>query len=202
MTMMGAVESIAARGVEAKRAVSSAAWGMAKLLRLFAAAGFLIISGCSAGSMSDLEAYVNEVLSRPGGKITPIPPLEPYAVYTYQSSEGVDPFEPFFQEPPEPTTVAGEGGGLAPDPNRNKEELEGYALDSLRMMGTLEQDETIWGIIRTPDGAIHRVQSGNYMGRNHGKITHISEEKIELTEIVPDSGGRWQERPAGLALAE
>lgn len=152
--------------------------------------------------MSDLESYVSEVLSRPGGKIEPIPPLEPYVVYTYQSSDGVDPFEPFFQEVPEPTTVAGEGGGPAPDPNRNKEELEGYSLDSLRMMGTLEQDETIWGIIRTPDGAIHRVQSGNYMGRNHGKITHISEEKIELTEIVADSQGRWQERPAGLALAE
>lgn len=174
-----------------------------KLVRLLAATAFLAISGCVGGSMSDLEAYVNEVLSRPGGKITPIPPLEPYAVYTYQSSDGVDPFEPFFQEPPEPTTVAGEGGGgPAPDPNRNKEELEGYALDSLRMMGTLEQDETIWGIIRTPDGAIHRVQSGNYMGRNHGKITHISEEKIELTEIVADSRGRWQERSAGLALAE
>ena len=147
--------------------------------------------------MRDLERYVSEVLSRPGGKIEPIPPLEPYVVYTYKSSDGVDPFEPFFQDEPDLTTVAADGDGLAPDPNRNREELEGYALDSLRMMGTLEQDETIWGIVRTPDGAIHRVQSGNYMGRNHGKITHISEEKIELTEIVPDSQGRWQERPAG-----
>ncbi len=200
---MGAVESIAALGAGANRVLSRTALGNRKVLRLVAAGAFLAFSGCGGGSMSDLEAYVNEVLARPGGKITPIPPLEPYAVYTYQSSDGVDPFEPFFQEPPEPTTVAGgPGGGPAPDPNRNKEELEGYSLDSLRMMGTLEQDETIWGIIRTPDGAIHRVQSGNYMGRNHGKITHISEEKIELTEIVADSQGRWQERPAGLALAE
>ncbi len=170
--------------------------------RLLVAATCLVISGCGGGSMNDLQSYVDEVLSRPGGKIAPIPPLEPYVVYTYQSSEGVDPFEPFFQDAPDPTTVTAADGGPAPDPNRNKEELEGYALDSLRMMGTLEQDETVWGIIRTPDGAIHRVQSGNYMGRNHGKITHVSEEKIELTEIVADSQGRWQERPAGLALAE
>lgn len=199
---MRAVELFASRRLDADRGSFRAAGGKTMLLRLFAAAAFFGIGGCGGGSMSDLESYVSEVLSRPGGKIEPIPPLEPYVVYTYQSSEGVDPFEPFFQEAPEPTTVAATGGGPAPDPNRNKEELEGYSLDSLRMMGTLEQDETIWGIIRTPDGAIHRVQSGNYMGRNHGKITHISEEKIELTEIVADSQGRWQERPAGLALAE
>ncbi len=199
--MMSAVEFFASRRADAGRGSSNTAGNTRKLLWLLAAAS-LTLGGCGGGSMRDLERYVSEVLSRPGGKIEPIPPLEPYVVYTYQSSDGVDPFEPFFQEAPDPTTVAGDGGGPAPDPNRNKEELEGYALDSLRMMGTLEQDETIWGIVRTPDGAIHRVQSGNYLGRNHGKITHISEEKIELTEIVADSQGRWQERPAGLALAE
>ena len=171
-------------------------------LRLLAAVACVAISGCGGGSMKDLERYVSEVLARPGGKIAPIPPLEPYVVYTYKSSDGVDPFEPFFQDIPEPSQVAAAAGGIAPDPNRNKEELEAFALDSLRMMGTLEQDETVWGIVRTPDGAIHRVQTGNYMGKNHGKIIHISEEKIELTEIVADSQGRWQERAAGLALAE
>ncbi len=198
---MRAAETSASRRAHAHRGSSNTAGQTRKLLWLVAAAS-LTLSGCGGGSMRDLERYVSEVLARPGGKIEPIPPLEPYVVYTYQSSDGVDPFRPFFQEEPDVTTVAGEGGGPAPDPNRNREELEGYALDSLRMMGTLEQDETVWGIVRTPDGAIHRVQSGNYMGRNHGKITHISEEKIELTEIVPDSQGRWQERPAGLALAE
>jgi type IV pilus assembly protein PilP len=200
---MRAVQLLASRSIDVECcSTRGAVRGRTKLWRLLAATAFVTFSGCGGGSMSDLESYVGEVLSRPGGKIAPIPPLEPYIVYTYQSSDGVDPFEPFFQEPPDPTTVAAVDGGPAPDPNRNKEELEGYSLDSLRMMGTLEQDETVWGIIRTPDGAIHRVQSGNYMGRNHGKITHISEEKIELTEIVADSQGRWQERPAGLALAE
>lgn len=199
---MSAVAPFARRRLDAVCGSLEAAGGRRKRSGLLAACVLLTLGGCGGGSMSDLESYVSEVLSRPGGKIAPIPPLEPYVVYTYQSSEGRDPFEPFFQEEPEPSDLITAEGGPAPDPNRNKEELEAYSLDSLRMMGTLEQDETIWGIIRTPDGAIHRVQSGNYMGKNHGKITHISEEKIELTEIVADSQGRWQERPAGLALAE
>lgn len=174
----------------------------ARRWRALAVVAYLALTGCGGGSMSDLQAYVDEVLSRPGGKIPPIPPLEPYAVYTYQSSGEVDPFEPFFQEAPDLTEIAEGEGGVSPDPHRNREELENFALDSLRMMGTLEQDESIWGIVKTPDGSIHRVQTGNYLGRNHGKIIHISEEKIELTEIVADGRGRWQERPAALALAE
>ena len=31
---------------------------------------------------------------------------------------------------------------------RNREELEAYELDSLRMVGTLENSEDLWGIIR------------------------------------------------------
>lgn len=172
------------------------------LRRALAACVCLVLAGCSGGSMSDLQSYVDQVLSRKGGKIAPIPPLQPYEVHAYQSSGGVDPFKPFFQEAPTPDQIIADTSGIAPDPNRNREELESYALDSLRMLGTLQQDEEIWGIVRSPDGTIHRVQTGNYLGRNHGKIVHISEEKIELTEIVADSQGRWQERPAGLALAQ
>lgn len=170
---------------------------------LLAIGAGIVLSGCGGGSMRDLESYVQQVLARKGGKIDPIPPLEPYVVYAYQSSDGVDPFKSFLQQDPEESEKiqAGEGG-VAPDTNRNREELENYALDSLRMMGTLEQGAEIWGIVRSPDGTIHRVQTGNYMGRNHGKINHISEERIELSEIVVDSRNRWQERPAALALVE
>ena len=133
-----------------------------------------------------------------------LPPIEPYEVYTYRSSGDVDPFEPFYKEevPPPGGPVTASGSGLSPDFNRNREELENYALDSLRMMGTLELNSELWGIVRSPDGTIHRVQVGNYIGRNHGKIVSISEESIDLNEIIQDGQGGWQEREAALALAE
>ncbi len=40
------------------------------------------------------------------------------------------------------TTV--QANGLTPDFNRRKEELEGFPLDTLRMVGTLEQDNSTW----------------------------------------------------------
>jgi type IV pilus assembly protein PilP len=177
--------------------------GTSRILLASLLAGAL--TGCVEQSMSDLEAYTQQVLARKGSRVDELPPIEPYEVYTYSSSDGVDPFEPFYKEvTPEQGTQGplASGSGISPNFDRNKEELESFALDSLRMMGTLEAQEKLWGIVRSPDGTIHRVKVGNYMGRNHGKIVGISEESINLNEIVQNGQGGWQERDASLALVE
>jgi type IV pilus assembly protein PilP len=157
----------------------------------------LTLSGCTDRDKRDLQLYAEEVLARKGSRIDELPPVEPYEVYTYASTDGTDPFEPFYKDRKEKIGKPEElGDGLKPDFNRNQEELEGYSLDSLRMMGTVELEQELWGIIRSPDGTIHRVQVGNYIGQNHGKIIGISEESIDLNEIVDDGTGRYQERTA------
>ena len=180
--------------------IPSALVGTSRAVLLSAMA--LALSGCIESDKSDLEAYAKQVLGRPGTRIDELPPVEPYEVYTYASAEGTDPFEPFYKEsdksPDDPVDV---GNGLSPNFDRNREELENYSLDSLRMMGTIELEQELWGIVRSPDGTIHRVQVGNYIGRNHGKIVGISEESIDLNEIVEDGRGRYQERVAALGLA-
>ena len=82
-----------------------------------------------------------------------------------------------------------------------KEELEAYALDTLRMVGTLEQEDVTWGLVQTNDGTIHRVKKGNYMGQNHGQIIRVSDNEIELTELVP-AGRGYIEREAALSMGE
>ena len=162
------------------------------------------LSGCIDRDKSDLEAYAQEVLARKGSRIDELPPVEPYEVYTYASVDGVDPFEAFYKETTVPLAESASGSASGPKPNfdRNPEELEGHSLDALRMMGTVDMNTELWGIIRSPDGTIHRVKVGNYVGRNHGKIIAISEESIDLNEIVEDGRGGYQERDAALALAE
>ena len=157
-------------------------------------------------STADLESYAQQVLAKKGPPIDPLPPVEIPEVYTYQCIERgcVDPFEPFFREDPAPPTQEQQvvASGIQPNFDRNREEFESYTLDSLRMLGTLEQEQQIWGIIRSPDSVIHRVQVGNYMGKNHGKILSVMEERIDLAEIVPDGQGGWKERDASIALVE
>jgi type IV pilus assembly protein PilP len=167
----------------------------------FLAAMAVTLGGCVDRDMSDLQRYVENVLSREAPVIAPLPQIKPYELYAYRSSEKKDPFEPFFtqgEEVVDPTPRSCPG----PDPDRIREELEGFPIDSLRMVGTIERGETLWGVVRNQQGAIFRVTIDNFLGRNHGRIIDIREEAIDLIEIVPDGQGCYQERNTQLALSE
>jgi len=160
------------------------------------------LTACSS-SNTDLTSYVEKVKSRQKVSIEPLPEFKPYETYVYQSADagGRDPFKKTFATETA-SQEAGEGSGLRPDSNRRKEALEDFPLDTLRMVGILQQDTEIWAVMEASDGTIHRVQRGNYMGQNHGKIVSVVEDKIQLVEIVPNGQGGWMERPASIALSE
>ncbi|MCB1760211.1 MAG: pilus assembly protein PilP [Gammaproteobacteria bacterium] len=160
----------------------------------------LVLTGCINQDMSDLQSYIKEVKARKQGEIEPLPEIQQIETFAYKADNRRNPFEPTDQESPEEAQA--DVNGLAPDPNRRKEELEGFSLDALRMVGTLRKDDTIWALVRTKDKTIYRVKAGNYMGRNHGQITRIDENDIELTEIIPNGQGGYRERQASLALKE
>lgn len=159
----------------------------------------LLLAGCASKDMSDLNDYVAEVKGRPPSGIEPIPEIKQVVGFTYEDKNRRDPFTR--QEDATAATETVLDNGIRPDPNRRKEELESFSLDSLRMVGTLEQEEQTWGLVKTTDGTIHRVTAGNYMGQNDGRITRISEDKIELIELVPTGSG-FLEKEAAVALGE
>lgn len=168
----------------------------------------LPLSGCVSRDISDLENQVAEILARPGGRIEPLPEIQPYEAHAYQSAdlERNSPFKLFYVlDIPEITDGVAVDDGLTDEMRRevrerNREELEQFELDSLRMVGTLENETNDWAIVLDPSGVVHRVQQGNYMGRNIGKVINILEDRIELREIIQNINGRWEEREAALAL--
>jgi type IV pilus assembly protein PilP len=90
---------------------------------------------------------------------------------------------------------------VRPDDERTKEYLEQFTLDSLQMVGLLERDGQNWTLIRDPEGGIHRVQVGNYLGRDHGRIVDMDETFVAVVEIVPDgTEDGWVERPRTIEL--
>ena len=173
-----------------------------------AAAMTLSLAGCVSRDIGDLEDYTKEVLARSGGRIEPPPEIKPYEPYAYKSAEGGarDPFDPFYQSrKTEAAQVADTGLSKELEQeikSRNREELEQFELDSLRMVGIIQNVDENWAIIKDPSGVVHRVKVGNYMGRNIGKIVNIFEDKIELREIVQNTQGKWEERAAAVALVE
>jgi type IV pilus assembly protein PilP len=70
------------------------------------------------------------------------------------------------------------------------------------MVGTLKVGSNFFGLVQSKDGLVHKVQPGNYLGTNDGKITEITGGKISVVEIIPDGLGGYIERPASLALTD
>lgn len=174
-------------------------------MRKITASGCLVIlgfalSGCGQGSYSDLDAYMDEVRSRPAGRIEAMPKDVAYEPFTYQAASLRSPFQP----PIKLEQAQKERGrsGLQPDETRVREFLENFSVESFTMVGTLANNlEGSYALIRGGDG-VHRVRIGDYMGRNHGRITAITDGSIEIVELVPDGDGGWLERPRSLTLQE
>jgi len=173
-------------------------------------AAISVLSGCVSRDISPLQDEVAEIMARPGGRIDPLPEIKPYEAYAYKAGAESErnPFKLFYiLDKPEITDESIVDDGLSEEMereirNRNREELEQFELDGLRMVGTIDNESNNWAIVLDPNGVVHRVKVGNYIGANVGKIINIYEDRIELREIVQDSGGRWEEREAALALIE
>lgn len=162
--------------------------------RVCMAAMALALAGCGP-DMADLRQYVDEVKARKTTQIEPIPQMKQYEAFAYQEGGRRDPFAPTVPERDRSNT-------LAPDTNRNKEPLEEFPIDSLRMVGTVNYLGRQYAMVKAPDNVIHRVAVGDHLGQNYGKITGITDANVTLTEIIPDGFGGFIERPATLAIAE
>ncbi len=161
----------------------------------------LTLVGCANKEMGDLQAYIQKVKSRPPAPLEPIPQIKQAETFLYIAAGRRNPFEP--EEEGEGFAPGAAGvTGLSPDLNRRKEELEHFSLDALNMVGTLEQNSNFWGLVQTTDGTIHRVKPGEHLGRNYGLILGISEDRIDLRELVRDGGGGYIERQAALVISE
>lgn len=155
------------------------------------------LSACG-GSSDDLDKYINKIKARPGGRIDPLPEITPYETFSYVADkQGIR--SPFRPDTPQ---ASGGGSGPRPDDERSREYLESFPLDTLGMVGTLHINDTMYGLVRTSDGLIHRVIPGNYLGQNDGRITEISESEIDLVEIISDGIGGYIERDAAVGLSD
>lgn len=162
----------------------------------------LALTGCGEDDMADLNQYLEEVKARPKVPIEPLPIIRPVESFVFNPEGLRDPFQPLENALNGKNVDLSAVNGVKPDLQRKKDELEAYALDTLRMVGTLTNQKGLWALIRAQDGSIHRIQAGQHMGLNYGRVIKILPNKIELMEIVPDRTGTWREQAASLALAE
>jgi type IV pilus assembly protein PilP len=157
-----------------------------------------VIISCGSEEFTDLDQFMAEKRARPGGVIAPIPPFKAYKAFSYSATTLRSPFD----RPIEirEITQLQSVSTVEPDLERSKEFLEQFTFDSLNMVGTLSRAGTDWSLVRDPQGGVHRVKVGHFLGRNHGKIVEMTETYVAVIEIVSDGSEGWVERPRTIKL--
>ena len=170
-------------------------------IRRIPLAGLLVaaVAVSCGGEKDDLDTYLEEVRARPGRSPEPLPQIRHPEAFRYVAAGRRSPFAQFGPSTEASRRTAGEPG---PDLTREREFLEHYSLDALRMVGSLRHESGLYGLMQTPDGLVHLLAEGDYLGRNHGRVTRISDAEVQLVELVADGNGGYLQRPAAILLAD
>ena len=152
----------------------------------------LLLTACSDDN-NDLRQYIQQVKQRKTRTIEPIPSFTPLPGFKFPNDENT-------RNPFKATNQQKRIDLFAPDQHRIKQALEVYPLDALKFVGTLTQDNQIWGLIKQPDSQITRVSIGDYMGQNYGQIRSIKNNSIKLEETIKGSSGAWEKHITTLDL--
>ena len=169
--------------------------------RLWLVVLMLSLAACGSEEHSDIKQWMRDATKDMRGRVPPLPEVKPFPVVSYDPGDLPDPFRP---SKIEPQKKAG-GGGVKPDLDRRKEELERYPLDAIKFVGLIRDAKLLYAIV-TADKRIYRVKIGNHMGQDFGMVTDIQtspgldEGKLVLKELVQDPSGDWVERESVLEM--
>jgi len=162
------------------------------------------LSGCGSSGDDELRQWMSELRATTKPKVTPLTEPKQFLPQTYAMASGVEPFNSIKLTQAlrrESTQTASNAALIAPEMARRKEPLESYPLDVMAMVGSLDKKGAPTALLKV-DNLLYQVRVGNYIGQNYGRITKITENTIQLREIVQDATGDWIERAVSLDLQE
>lgn len=161
----------------------------------------LVLAACGDSGTQEVKQWMDQVRQQTPVVVQKLSPPKKFTPFTYDAKNAVDPFDPAKLSSALAKSRATTGGRFKPDLNRRREPLESYPLDTIRMVGTLEKPGLRYAILQA-DKAILQAKVGNYVGKNFGMITKISDTEVDIREVVQDASGEWVEREAKLELQE
>jgi type IV pilus assembly protein PilP len=157
-----------------------------------------LLPGCG-NDQGDILNWMNEQAAGMRGAVKPLPEIRIFPVVDYAAVTDMELFNAARIEPAKPEKRRADDPRL--DPDRQREPLEAYPLESLKMVGVLGKGKSINALIQA-DKALYQVRIGNFMGRNYGKVIAINQDSLDLQELVEDLNEGWTERVTTVQLQE
>ncbi len=162
-----------------------------------------VLAGCGDGDHEDLKQWMAENSRDMRGNVPKLPEVKPYEPVPYEVDGIVDPYKSSKIEPDSKyKQLAGKGGAFQPDFEAREIRnslLEKYPIESLKMIGYLNVNKRPMAVIQVDD-KVKQVKVGDYMGLDFGMVTQVSDNELQLRELIQDSAGDWTERKSSLYL--
>ena len=159
------------------------------------------LSGCGDNGVQEVRQWMDDTKRQTKISIPKLSEPKRFIPFVYGGKDSLDPYDPAKLAVVLAKMRDQSASGIKPDLDRRREPLEAYPLDAIKMVGTLQKSGQNYAILQV-DKAIFHVKGGNYAGQNLGMITRITDNTVELKEIVQDASGDWVERKATLELQE
>ncbi|GGZ03893.1 pilus assembly protein PilP [Pseudoduganella plicata] len=156
----------------------------------------LLLAGCGDSDVQEVRQWMKEVDATTRVAVKPLAEPKTFVPFVYASQQQPDPFNPnkLITE-----ARARAGDGAQPDMGRRKEFLEGFPLDTMKMVGTLQKGSAVYGLLQI-DRTVYQVRAGQHLGQNFGLITAVTMDAVHVKELVQDAAGEWVERMSKLEL--
>jgi len=174
---------------------------MHKIATTGAACAALLLAGCGASDVREVQDWMAQVKKETRVSVKPIPEPKTFIPFAYTARESLDPFTPNKLLAELARAAESSNDKLKPDTNRRRELLENYPLDTLSMVGTIEKGGISYALIQL-DRQVYQVRAGQHIGQNFGTVVAVSDGAVNIKEVVQDAGGEWVERLAKLELQE
>lgn len=162
-------------------------------------AALSLVAGCAPTAHQDLEQFTAQVQQRTKPGISPPPELPTLDRIQYTGTNIRNPFQPT----PLRAGIAPETGQNCPQPTLGKAKgsLEGVALDQLSLSGTMRTSNgQLLALVVSNDGKLFRVQRGDFIGLDNGRVTAVTPQQISIREWLATGDGCWQQRDVSLTL--
>ena len=171
---------------------------MSARTRLCVLGCMVALAGCdNTQGNRELQTWFQTVRSLPVDAIAPVPKIAPRPPFVYQAQTLRNPFMAAGDGAPGSWQASLAGDGL--DENRPRQFLESFDLEQFEMVGTLTGAQQTSALLRVGE-VVHRLKTGDYLGRNNGQIVSIDAAQVEVFEVISDGRGGWLERSLTIPL--
>ena len=161
----------------------------------------MLAAGCSDSSVREVRTWMDQVKKDTHVSIKPLQEPKAFTPFAYTEKDVVDPFSPNKLLSELARDAAVSNNPLKPDTERRKELMEGFPLDTMSMVGTIEKSGVNYALLQV-DKTLYQEKTGQRIGQNFGVVTKVGEQEIAIREVVQDAGGEWVERMSTLELQE